>query len=130
MEKQKIIESWINSADDNYKSMVNMFNASEYIWSLFIGHLVIEKLLKAYYVKVNGIDVPRTHDLLKLAIATGINVDESRKDDLQYITLFNIEARYDEYKRDLRVKCTKKFTEENIAKIKGLRLWLKEKLKK
>ena len=47
MEKQKIIESWISSADDNYKSMVNMFNAREYIWSLFIGHLVIEKLLKA-----------------------------------------------------------------------------------
>ncbi|MCK7505323.1 MAG: hypothetical protein MZV70_15405 [Desulfobacterales bacterium] len=36
------------------------------------------------------------------------------------ILLFNIEARYDEYRRDLRAKCTKKFAEENIVKIKGL----------
>ncbi|MCK7505322.1 MAG: HEPN domain-containing protein [Desulfobacterales bacterium] len=52
MEKQEIIEVWINSSDDNYKSMTNMFNAREYMWSLFIGHLVIEKLFKAYHVKV------------------------------------------------------------------------------
>lgn len=130
MEKWEIIEVWIKSSDDNYKSMTNMFKAREYVWSLFIGHLVIEKLLKAYHVKAISNEVPRTHDLLKLAINTGIDVDEARKDDLQYITLFNIEARYEEYRRDLRAKCTKKFAEENIVKIKGLRKWLKEKLKK
>ena len=100
------------------------------MWSLFIGHLVIEKLLKAYYVKMVDSNVPRTHDLLKLAVSAGIEIEEKKKDDLQYITLFNIETRYDEHKRDFYKKCTKKFTEENINKIKGLRKWLKENLKK
>jgi HEPN domain-containing protein len=68
MEKQENIKFWINFSDDNYKSMMNMFKVREYIWSLFIGHLVVEKLLKAYYVKMIGNEVPRTHDLLKLAI--------------------------------------------------------------
>jgi len=54
------------------------------MWSLFIGHLVIEKLLKAYYAKIVSADVPRTHDLLKLAIKAGLDLDET-KDDLQYI---------------------------------------------
>jgi len=107
-----------------------MFKAREYMWSLFIGHLVVEKLLKAYYVKMIGNEVPRTHDLLKLAINAGIDLDETKKDELQYITLFNIETRYDEYRRDFRAKCSKKFTEENIVKIKGIRKWLKEKLQK
>jgi HEPN domain-containing protein len=124
------IEFWISSSDDNCKSMMNMLKNHEYMWALFIGHLVIEKLLKAYYVKVVSSDVPRTHDLLKLAIKAGIDLDEAKKDDLQYITLFNIETRYDEYRQNMQKKCTKKFTEENIAKIKGLRKWLKEKLKK
>jgi len=130
MEKQENIEFWLNSSDDNYKSMMNMFKAREYMWSLFIGHLVVEKLLKAYYVKMIGNEVPRTHDLLKLAINAGIDLDETKKDELQYITLFNIETRYDEYRRDFRAKCSKKFTEENIVKIKGIRKWLKEKLQK
>ncbi len=130
MGTQENIEFWINSSDDNYKSMMNMLKTREYMWSLFIGHLVIEKLLKAYYVKIVSADVPRTHDLLKLAIKAGLDLDETKKDDLQYITLFNIETRYDEYRQNMRKKCTKKFTEENIVKIKGLRKWLKEKLKK
>ena len=74
-------------------------------------------------------NVPRTHDLLKLAVSAGIEIEEKKKDDLQYITLFNIETRYDEHKRDFH-KVHKEFTEENINKIKGLRKWLKEKLKK
>ncbi len=100
------------------------------MWSLFIGHLVIEKLLKANYVKMVDSNVPRTHDLLKLAVSAGIEIEEKKKDDLQYITLFNIETRYDEYKRDFQKKCTKIFTEDNINKIKELRKWLKENLKK
>ena len=75
-------------------------------------------------------NVPRTHDLLKLAVSAGIEIEEKKKDDLQYITLFNIETRYDEYKRDFHKKCTRNFAEENISKIKRLRKWLKEKLKK
>ena len=130
MNKQENIDFWLTSSEENFKSMNNMFKSREYMWSLFIGHLVIEKLLKAYYVKMVDSNVPRTHDLLKLAVSAGIEIEEKKKDDLQYITLFNIETRYDEHKRDFYKKCTKKFTEENINKIKGLRKWLKENLKK
>jgi len=128
--KQESIDFWLTSSEENFRSMNNMFKSREYMWSLFIGHLVIEKLLKAYYVKMVDSNVPRTHDLLKLAVSAGIEIEEKKKDDLQYITLFNIETRYDEYKRDFHKKCTKEFTEENINKIKGLRKWLKENLKK
>jgi hypothetical protein len=96
---------------------------------LFIGHLVIEKLLKAYYLKISGGDVPRTRDLLKLAVTAGMEINETMKDNLQYITLFNIETRYEEYKREFHKKCTRKFAHDSITKIKGIKKWLKEKLK-
>jgi HEPN domain-containing protein len=129
MNKQEIIEFWITSSDDNYKSMLNMLKAGEYMWALFIGHLVIEKLLKAYYLKISGGDVPRTRDLLKLAVTAGMEINETMKDNLQYITLFNIETRYEEYKREFHKKCTRKFAHDSITKIKGIKKWLKEKLK-
>ena len=49
-------------------------------------------------------------------------------DSLQYITLFNIETRYEDYKRDFYHKCTKDFAEKNILMIKGIRTWLLEKI--
>ena len=72
--------------------------------------------------------MPRTHDLHKLAVLAGLDLTESRKDSLQYITLFNIETRYEDYKKDFYRKCTREFAAENIKKIKELREWLKQKI--
>lgn len=129
MTSSELIKYWIDSSDDNFNSMLNMFNSGEYMWALFVGHLVIEKLIKAYYVKMGNKEVPRTHDLYRLALNASIEMSESQKDDLQYVTLFNIETRYDDYKKDFYKKCTKEFAEKNIEKIKVLRTWLKEKVK-
>jgi HEPN domain-containing protein len=32
-------------------AMGSMFKSGHYVWALFLGHLVLEKLLKAVYVK-------------------------------------------------------------------------------
>lgn len=108
--------------------MLKMYEAEEYMWALFIGHLVIEKLLKAYYIKAIDKNVPYIHDLHKLAIRCDLELTESQKDSLRYITLFNIEARYEEYKEDFYKKCTKEFAEKNINLIKELRDWLMQKI--
>ncbi len=129
MTNEEIIQFWVNSSDDNYKSMLNMFNTGEYMWALFTGHLAIEKLLKAYYVKAIDKDVPRIHDLYKLSIKAGLELSDEQKDSLQYVTLFNIETRYEDYRNDFNKKCSREFAEKNIEKIKGLRVWLKEKIK-
>lgn len=129
MTKEDILQYWLDSSDSNYTSMLNMFNSGEYMWSLFVGHLAVEKLLKAYYVKTISTNVPITHDLYKLATKANLILSEEQKDILQYITLFNIEARYEEYKNDFYKKCKKEFTEHNIEKIKGIITWLKIMIK-
>ena len=108
--------------------MTNMFANGEYVWSLFVGHLCIEKLLKAYYVKEIDTLAPRIHDLYKLGLKCNLEMTEEQMDALQYVALFNIEARYEEYKREFHKKCTKDFTANNIKTIEGLRTWLLEKI--
>jgi hypothetical protein len=71
MRKEELIEYWKRSSDENYFSMMNMFASKEYTWSLFVGHLCIEKLLKALYVKHVDINTPRTHNLYKIACTLG-----------------------------------------------------------
>lgn len=128
MTRDELIVYWLESAEDNFRSMQNMFTSGEYVWSLFVGHLCLEKLLKACYVKSVDTAVPRIHDLYKLASRCGLVMTEEQKDALQYVALFNIEARYEEYKREFHKKCTKSFAENNLATIRELRSWLLEKI--
>lgn len=67
MEINQQIKYWVESSEDDYQTMQRNFNNKDYSWSLFIGHLVIERLLKALYVKNTNKYPPRVHDLVRLA---------------------------------------------------------------
>ena len=34
MTTEELVKYWVELSDENYKSMMNMFNAAEYMWSL------------------------------------------------------------------------------------------------
>ena len=130
MTKKELIEYWVSSSDKDFRTMENLVKSTDYLWALFIGHLVVEKLLKAYYVKTVNDNPPWIHQLLRLAEKMDLLLTEEQKDTLLLITTFNINVRYPDYKYEFYKKCTKKYTETNIAKIKELRLWLKGQIQK
>ena len=76
----------------------------------FFGQLLIEKLLKAYYAKMN------------------MKLKERQEDLLETISDFNMEARYGDYKYTFELKCTDEYTNIWIENIKELREWLKKLL--
>ncbi len=110
--------------------MENLFKSKDYHWSLFIGHLALEKLLKAYYVKKKDSHVPLIHDLYRIAEQAELFLNDEQKDFLDEVTRFNISARYPDYKQKFYKKSTKEFTEKNIKKIKEFRQWLKKEIEK
>jgi HEPN domain-containing protein len=121
----KLIKYWIDGSDDDYDTMIAMFDSKRFSWSLFIGHLMIEKLLKAYYVKVKSDYPPFIHNLLRLAEKSDLKLTDDKKEQLVTITAFNINARYDDYKLSFKKQCTPEFTSEWIDKLKNLRPWIK-----
>ena len=125
MRREDIINYWRNSAEQDFATMMNLFNSRDYHWSLFLGHLVVEKLLKAVFIKnIGNENPPRTHDLLLLASKAEVVTDSKREDMLDLITTFNISTRYPDYKLSFYKKCTESYTTERISEIKELRLWL------
>ncbi len=124
----KVVKHWMDSSEDDFKTMLILFNARSYNWALFMGHIAIEKLLKAYFVKQTGAHAPFTHNLYRLAELAGLEVDEAQAGWLFEITTFNINARYDDYKKEFHSICTAEFTKEWIEKIEILRLWIKNML--
>lgn len=125
MEKKELISFWIESSYRDFRAMEDLFKKGHYTWALFVGHLVIEKLLKAYYVENMDIHPPLIHNLLRIAEKSKLELSEEQKDLLVTVTTFNIQARYDDVKREFYHKCSKEFTEVWIDKIKGFRKWIK-----
>jgi len=130
MKIEEHIQFWIDSADSDLDTAEALFAAEKYDWSLFLGHLVLEKALKAHYVKDNENQMPpRIHNLVKLAEKTQITVTEELKEFFDRVTDFNSEVRYPGYKREFQKKCTKEFCGKEFTKIQESYKWLKSLIK-
>ena len=107
--------------------MCSMLETKHYDWALFVGHLAIEKLLKALYIKKFEKYAPFTHDLLRLARLNELSITPEQKEWLDEITLFNLNTRYTDFKKRFYFRCTPEFSTEWADKIKKLLTWLKTK---
>lgn len=122
---EKVVNHWLETSEQDFETMIKMFDSKSYNWALFIGHISVEKLLKALFVKKNNKHAPFTHNLYRIAELSKIDMDEEQADLLDEITSFNLNARYDDYKRQFYNLCTKEYTEEWLDKITILRKWIK-----
>ena len=125
---EKTIIHWISRSDQDFDTLLNLYKTKDYHWALFIGHLVIERLLKALIVKKTGNHAPLTHDLRRLAKLAELDLAAEQKRYLDTITTFNLNARYDDYKKDFYKKCTAEYAQEWISNIEILRGWIKAML--
>jgi HEPN domain-containing protein len=128
LNKENVINHWISTSEEDYETMNQLFQNNNYSWSLFLGHISTEKILKAYYVKSHGKHAPFTHNLYRIAELSNLEISEEHADWLDKITTFNINARYDDYKREFYSLCTKEFTKEWIDKIQKIQKWIKTML--
>lgn len=127
-DKDKLISYWVESSDKDFKTMEDLFQTNNNSWALFMGHLVIEKLLKGLYVKEKLEFPPLIHDLRRIYEKSGQELNIERQEIFDSISRFNINARYDDYKESFYKLCTDDFTKEWIEKIKECRIWIKTKL--
>jgi HEPN domain-containing protein len=93
-----------------------------------LGHLAIEKLLKAIFVEKFNEVPPYTHRLVSLAEKVELDMSSDRLELLEVITDFHLETRYPDEQFSFFKKCTRKFTEEHLRRIGGLRRWLLKKV--
>jgi HEPN domain-containing protein len=126
--KNNVLTYWIESSDNDYKTALDLFNTGNYTWALFMGHLVVEKLLKAYFVKMQNEYPPMLHDLRRIGEKAGIMFEDDKVIIIETISQFNIRARYDDYKRNFSKLCTLEYAEKWIEQINEIRLWIKTML--
>ncbi len=130
MKKEEHIKYWRESALHDLESAESMFAAGKYDWCLFIGHLVLEKTLKAILVDRNNNKMPpKIHNLVRLAEFANIELDDKQKFLLDKITDFNLQTRYPDYKLKFYKRCTEEYSSEYFTIIKELHTWLNSLIK-
>ncbi len=120
-----LIAFWKDSATDDWESAEALFAAKKYHQALFFCHLALEKLLKGLvYAKTSQHPLP-IHNLTKLLQQAKLPLDNHREEQLNEITGWNINARYDDYKHRFYRKASKQFTAKWLQITRGLFSWLK-----
>jgi len=127
--KKEKVKYWLDSAEDDWKVAKHLFEKGDYSYSLFFGHLTIEKSLKAVYIERLNDNPPFPHRLVYLAEKASLELGEEKLRLLETVTDFNMEARYPDEKFSFKRKCTKKFTQKYLTEIEVMRKWLVKQIK-
>jgi HEPN domain-containing protein len=123
------INYWLKGAAHDLDVAEALFAAKKYDWCLFLAHLVLEKTMKAFYVRDNNKMPPPIHKLDVLAAHTRLELNEDKIRFLKEINEFNLEARYPDKKLSFYKLCTHEFTEKYFNKIKEFYQWLIKEIK-
>lgn len=112
MTSKELIQYWKKSAADALDTAKELNKPGKYHHSLFFLHLAVEKITKAVFVKKRSETPPPIHDLIRLTEFCGLTMDQQRIKELSEISLFNISARYDDYKQQFYKKATSEYSQE------------------
>lgn len=122
---QKQIEYWINGAEDDIITAQLLLKEKRTLHGLFFCHLVIEKAIKAHWVKKNNEVAPRSHNLVYLSEEAGIEYENEFDIFLGVLMKYQLQGRYPDYKSVLPEQNR---VDEYLNKTKELLQWLKMKL--
>lgn len=128
MTQTEAVKRWTQSAEEDWQVANDLYRAKRYAHCLFFCHLTLEKIIKAAIIAKSDDAPPITHNLVKLAQSASLSVTKEQIGRLTEITTFNIEARYDVYKRRLHQKATPEYTKNFLDITKVLYVWIKKQI--
>lgn len=130
MTKAEHVKYWRDSAQHDLESAESIFDSERYDWCLFVGHLALEKILKAIFVERNNDTAPpKIHNLVRLAELAKIKLTDEQKFILDQINDFNLQTRYPDYKLEFYKRCDAEYAKMYLDKIKELHTWFNSQLK-
>jgi HEPN domain-containing protein len=110
------IKYWRESAASDRETMKVLFCGKRYSDALFFGHIILEKILKAFVVLETKKEPPKIHNLIRLVELSKLDLNEDTLKYLATVNTFNIRARYDDYKKAFYKMCTKKYVEKKFIR--------------
>ena len=125
MNKSEVVSFWLESAQEDWEFAVEIWKSGKRLYNaLFFAQLALEKTLKALHYHKKEDHPLLTHDLVLLSKKIGLDLDKETLVDLGEISLFNINARYDDYKYTFKRKATPEFVRKWMNRAKEIRNYI------
>jgi HEPN domain-containing protein len=105
---RKEVQNWLDSARYDLKVAANLLDIGSYVYTVFMCHLALEKVLKAKIEQITGEAPPKIHDLKYLTKLAGLSPDGSKKELIVGLSNMSVITRYP---RDFQMML-KDFTQE------------------
>ena len=122
MNKSDYIEYWKITAQQDWVAVGHLFDSGDYLQSLFFANLVLEKLLKAHWVRDNIDNVPpKIHRLTYLLSHTALVLASNDVQTLDDMDLYQLGSRYPDYNFKILTLCTQSHTEALLQKVLQLK---------
>ena len=130
MTKEEKVEHWRKLSDKDLQVAEDLLSLKHYLYVAFMCHQSIEKIMKAYYVKLLDDTPPFSHELLLLASSGGFYNDfsDEQKHFIHQLSPLNIRTRYPEYQDLLYRQLTQPVCVQILQQTKTLHQWISEKL--
>ena len=129
MNKQEHIIYWKQSAEEDWETVLSLYQSGRNVHCLFFAHLTLEKLCKAIWVQNNKENFPpKTHNLVKLLNESNQHFEQ---EDLLFLEEFNdfqLEGRYPDYLFEINKICDSDYTTSIFNKVEKIKKCLLEKL--
>jgi HEPN domain-containing protein len=119
----------VQTAKRDWRTVQHMLKARDYVPALFFAHLVLEKLLKAHWIKDNGQNhPPKIHNLISLAAKVTYSFTDDELIFMGRMNDFQLEGRYPDYTHNIYKVYRKKETEPILKMVDKLRKCLVKNL--
>ncbi|KPK76786.1 MAG: hypothetical protein AMJ89_03515 [candidate division Zixibacteria bacterium SM23_73] len=126
---KKEVKNWLDSAQYDLETAEHLFNTGRYIYTIFMCHLAIEKMLKAKVEEVTGKTPPKTHNLRYLVKLSSIQPSDEIFNFLSKLSDLSIPTRYPEDFSQLRESYDQKAVGDYLEKTKEAFQWIEKLLK-
>ena len=126
---KEAVKNWLESAQYDLETAEHVFNAGKYIYTIFLCHLSLEKILKARVEEIQAKTPPKTHNLRYLVKLGGLEPPEEMLNFLSKLSDVSIPTRYPEDFGELVKSYDKKAAEAYLSHAKEAFEWIKKSLK-
>ena len=129
MTREEKVQYWLDVVAEDLDLAEFLLKSGRWLYSAFMCHQVIEKVLKAYWTATRDDTPPYIHDHKRLAEFSGLyeQMSDEQQRFLHEIRPMNIEARYPDYKRAVAKGLNAEITSHFVEQTKQMQQWILQK---
>lgn len=129
MTRSEKVKYWLDIVSEDMELSEFLLNNGKFLYSAFMCHQVIEKMLKAYWTATNDEVPPYIHEHKRLAELCGLYqlMSVEQRQFLNEIRPMNIEARYPDYKHSVANSLNREKTSYIVEQTKQIQQWILQK---